>query len=121
LFVYSSISVWVKNCDELELPDTEKEDLDSFIDQMYEKLEDGTNHFIVHPELCNCKSTFFSSFRIKRLKVTLRTHSVLILKKLKKCTQSILLSNLFLDRQCPFYLLHDILITKNLKLAVLVK
>lgn len=38
---YSSISVWVKNCEKLVLPDKEKDELDKFIDKLYEDLDRG--------------------------------------------------------------------------------
>ena len=41
LQLHSSISVWVKNCENLALPDDEKEKLDAFIDQMYEDIDNG--------------------------------------------------------------------------------
>ena len=38
----SSVSVWVKNCEELDLPEEEKDTLDEFIDQLYEDMDKGT-------------------------------------------------------------------------------
>ena len=37
----SSLSVWVNNCDKLKLFETEKENLDEFIDNLYEELGKG--------------------------------------------------------------------------------
>lgn len=33
--------MWVKNCDSLELPDTLRKDLDAFIDNVYQMIEDA--------------------------------------------------------------------------------
>ncbi|ESO97001.1 hypothetical protein LOTGIDRAFT_231752 [Lottia gigantea] len=41
-----SISVWVKNCEDLELPEDKKTELDDFIDQMYEELEKESGSFL---------------------------------------------------------------------------
>lgn len=38
---FSSVSVWVKNCENLDLPEEEKEQLDAFIDQLYEDMDKG--------------------------------------------------------------------------------
>lgn len=35
----SSLSVWVRNCDSLELPDDQREQLDQLIDQLYTTIE----------------------------------------------------------------------------------
>ena len=40
----SAISVWVRNCTNLELPDEESEKLDQVINQLYDDLEKGTAH-----------------------------------------------------------------------------
>lgn len=40
-FFISSISTWVKNCEKLALSEEKKEELDLFIDQLYEDLEKG--------------------------------------------------------------------------------
>ena len=37
----SAMSVWAKNCDELQLPSDEREALDDFIDNLYEHLDEG--------------------------------------------------------------------------------
>jgi hypothetical protein len=42
-FFDSSISVWCKNCDDLEIGEDEKDTLDKFIDQLYDDLERGNN------------------------------------------------------------------------------
>ncbi|XP_050396581.1 histone-lysine N-trimethyltransferase SMYD5 isoform X1 [Patella vulgata] len=42
----SSISVWVKNCDELSLPEDKRKELDDFIDKMYEELENEAGMFL---------------------------------------------------------------------------
>ncbi|KAL4232080.1 SET and MYND domain-containing protein 5 [Mactra antiquata] len=42
----SSISVWVKNCEKLPLPGEEKQQLDQFIDQLYEDLEKVSDTFL---------------------------------------------------------------------------
>lgn len=39
----SSLSLWVRNCDDLE---SEKDSLDSFIDQLYEKMEEFSGDFL---------------------------------------------------------------------------
>jgi len=41
-----------------------------------------------------------------------RTHVVLIVKKVNKCTLSILVSNLFLDRQCNISIHHYLVFIK---------
>ena len=57
LIFFSSVSVWVKNCDDLQLAEDAREKLDKQIDQMYEDLERGTighqcsldnNEYIIH-------------------------------------------------------------------------
>jgi len=50
-----------------------------------------------------------------------RARVVLMAKKLKHCSLSILVSNLFLDIQRPFYHLLGIFIIKNPKIAFFVK
>lgn len=42
----SSISVWVKNCEKLQLPSEEKEQLDKYIDQLYEELDRVSGTFL---------------------------------------------------------------------------
>ncbi|KAH3787594.1 histone-lysine N-trimethyltransferase SMYD5-like isoform X2 [Dreissena polymorpha] len=42
----SSISVWVKNCDALELGEGEREQLDAFIDQLYKDLDKVSGTFL---------------------------------------------------------------------------
>ncbi|XP_076103229.1 protein-lysine N-trimethyltransferase SMYD5-like [Mytilus galloprovincialis] len=42
----SSISVWVKNCEDLAIPDEEKEQLDAFIDQLYEDMDKVSGTFL---------------------------------------------------------------------------
>lgn len=37
----SSISTWVRNCEKLTLGEEEREQLDSFIDQLYADLDTG--------------------------------------------------------------------------------
>ena len=37
----SSISSWVKNCEKLDLAEEKKEEVDLFIDKLYEELEKG--------------------------------------------------------------------------------
>jgi len=37
----SSISVWAKRCDDLDLEEPENSELDKFIDQLYEDLDRG--------------------------------------------------------------------------------
>ena len=37
----SSISTWVKNCEKLDLAEEKKEEVDLFIDKLYEELEKG--------------------------------------------------------------------------------
>lgn len=40
-FIRSSLSQWVHACDALELPVQQREQLDSFIDQLYKDIEKG--------------------------------------------------------------------------------
>lgn len=42
----SSISVWAKNCENIELPEDEKVELDKFIDQLYEDLDRVSDAFL---------------------------------------------------------------------------
>jgi hypothetical protein len=42
----SSISTWVKNCEALQLPDEEREQLDAFIDQLYQDLDKVSGIFL---------------------------------------------------------------------------
>ncbi|XP_039257819.2 protein-lysine N-trimethyltransferase SMYD5-like [Styela clava] len=42
----SSLSTWVKNCDELSLDEKERTKLDNFIDELYEKLEEVSGDFL---------------------------------------------------------------------------
>lgn len=42
----SAISVWVKNSDDLNLPEKEKEQLDKFIDQLYDDLDKKSGTFL---------------------------------------------------------------------------
>lgn len=37
----SALSVWVENCDRLHLPSEDRQQLDEFIDKLYEELENG--------------------------------------------------------------------------------
>lgn len=37
----SSLSVWVKNCDALELPEEPRQQLEEFIDGLYQKIEEA--------------------------------------------------------------------------------
>lgn len=46
----SSLSIWVGNCDELDLPDEEREKLDNLIDKLYEELEE-----VVGETFLNCE------------------------------------------------------------------
>ena len=41
LLIYSSISTWVKNCEKLDLDDTERASLEKFIDQLYDDIDRG--------------------------------------------------------------------------------
>jgi len=50
-----------------------------------------------------------------------RARGFLIVKILNKCTLSILVYILFLERQCSFYLLLGILLIRNPKQAVFMK
>ncbi|OPL32819.1 hypothetical protein AM593_01874, partial [Mytilus galloprovincialis] len=47
----SSISVWVKNCEDLAIPDEEKEQLDAFIDQLYDDMDKGNHSCIPNAEI----------------------------------------------------------------------
>ena len=40
---FSSLSVYVHNCDSLDIPDDEKEQLNACIDQLYVDMEQGKN------------------------------------------------------------------------------
>ncbi|PWA18709.1 hypothetical protein CCH79_00005728 [Gambusia affinis] len=42
----SSLSQWVHACDALELPDQQREQLDSFIDQLYKDIDKETGEFL---------------------------------------------------------------------------
>lgn len=42
----SALSVWVKNCNDLDLPDAERASLDAFIDQVYEDIEKESGAFL---------------------------------------------------------------------------
>lgn len=42
----SAISIWVKNCTDLPLPDHEKAELDKFIDQLYDDLDKESGTFL---------------------------------------------------------------------------
>ncbi|XP_037509713.1 histone-lysine N-trimethyltransferase SMYD5 isoform X1 [Rhipicephalus sanguineus] len=42
----SALSVWVKNCNDLELPDAERGSLDALIDQVYEDIEKESGAFL---------------------------------------------------------------------------
>ena len=39
--IYSSLSVWVKNCDNLELSDNDREKLDEYIDDLYKRIDEA--------------------------------------------------------------------------------
>ncbi|CAH1784510.1 unnamed protein product [Owenia fusiformis] len=41
----SSLSTWVNNCDDLDLPSTDRETLDAFIDKLYEDIEKESGNF----------------------------------------------------------------------------
>ncbi|KAL5022319.1 hypothetical protein ScPMuIL_001474 [Solemya velum] len=47
----SSISVWVQNCDKLDIDETERQNIDEFIDQLYEDLDRVSADFL------NCEGT----------------------------------------------------------------
>lgn len=47
----SALSVWVGNCDVLDLSDEEREKLDSMIDKLYEELEEGKILLLHHHDL----------------------------------------------------------------------
>ena len=38
----SSLSIWAKNCDSLELSESDRGNLDEFLDNLYEELDKGT-------------------------------------------------------------------------------
>nr|CAB3266419.1 SET and MYND domain-containing protein 5 [Phallusia mammillata] len=42
----SALSVWVHNCDNLDLPDGQRDQLDTFIDKLYEDLEKVSGSFL---------------------------------------------------------------------------
>ena len=44
-FLSSSLSQWVHACDALQLPAQQREQLDSFIDQLYKDIEKGQDLF----------------------------------------------------------------------------
>ncbi|XP_064631113.1 histone-lysine N-trimethyltransferase SMYD5-like [Lineus longissimus] len=42
----SALSVWVKNCDQLNLPESERAELDKFIDKVYEDMDKESGMFL---------------------------------------------------------------------------
>lgn len=55
---FSSLSQWVHACDALELPAQQKEQLDSFIDQLYKDIDKGhTFRFSLVSFRVNCLSS----------------------------------------------------------------
>uniref|UniRef100_A0A673BJP3 SMYD family member 5 n=1 Tax=Sphaeramia orbicularis TaxID=375764 RepID=A0A673BJP3_9TELE len=67
----SSLSQWVHACDALELPAQQREQLDSFIDQLYKDIEKETGDFLncegsglfMLQSSCKCSSSIFISVR----------------------------------------------------------
>ena len=44
-FDFSSFSDWVRGCETLDLPEDEKEELDEFIDKLYDDIDKGGKSF----------------------------------------------------------------------------
>lgn len=44
----SSLADWVRNVELLELSDTEREDVNTLIDEMYDKLDEGSFFFFTN-------------------------------------------------------------------------
>lgn len=70
----SSLSQWVHACDSLELPAQQREQLDSFIDQLYKDIEKGHSfisvlQFIIWSKLFLSQLSRFASARIVRASV----------------------------------------------------
>ena len=56
---FSSLSTWVSNCENMEMPEEKKEELDSFIDQLYEDIEKGeVSLWQISPSFSNTVSVF---------------------------------------------------------------
>ena len=59
LLFFSSLSTWVSNCENMEMPEEKKEELDSFIDQLYEDIEKGdVSLWQISPSFSNTVSVF---------------------------------------------------------------
>lgn len=54
-FNSSSLSQWVHACDALELPAQQREQLDSFIDQLYKDIEKGQSFYLSAAEFSEKK------------------------------------------------------------------
>lgn len=70
----SSLSQWVHACDSLELPAQQREQLDSFIDQLYKDIEKGHSfisvlQFIIWSKLFLSQLSRFASARTVRASV----------------------------------------------------
>ena len=54
--VYSSLSVWDRNCDKLDLPETTRHQLDEFVDSVYRKISEADSVYIDDDGNEQCKS-----------------------------------------------------------------
>ena len=62
----SSLSIWVGNCDLLDINQEEREKLDTFIDKLYEDLDQGTKQ---------CSYSYHAvSFRVRSCSLAVLTH-----------------------------------------------
>lgn len=62
---FSSLSQWVHACDALELPAQQKEQLDSFIDQLYKDIDKGhTFRFSLVSFRVNCLSSWYKMYTL---------------------------------------------------------
>lgn len=61
---YSSLSVYVHNCDDLHLEDQERESLDAFIDTLYDSMSNGEIYYkllYLYQVVLHCKSICYMS------------------------------------------------------------
>jgi SET and MYND domain-containing protein 5 len=49
----SALAEWAKNAGELDLPQSEKDELEQFIDNLYNNLEDGMHNNILSLQFIN--------------------------------------------------------------------
>ncbi len=55
--MFSTLSLWLKKVEELNLPPTEKENFDQFVDELYAKIDEGTVFNVLFLLLhCACAS-----------------------------------------------------------------